>query len=160
MAPPPQGGATAGTQEPSIRARIPAAFASLAFAAALTAGCSSAHTAPSAAPASTPACRPPEPASLPHAAGSLTEADSGAFCLAAGQVLDVFLTTPDSAPAGSRWSDIRATDTSVIGYGNNGVLTPPVNVTAGVFVGVHQGVTTLSSTLPSGTAWHVTIVVQ
>jgi len=131
------------------------------FAAALTAGCSSAHTAPSAAAsASLPTCRAPEPATLPHAAGSLTEADSGAFCLAAGQILDVFLTAPASAPAGTRWGDIRVTDTSVIGYGNNGVLTPPVNVTAGVFVGAHRGATTLSSTLPGGTTWHVTIVVQ
>lgn len=137
-----------------------AALASAAFAAALTAGCSSAHTAPSAATVSVPACHSPEPATLPHAAGSLTEADSGAFCLAAGQILDVFLTAPASAPAGTRWSDIRVTDTAVIGYGNNGVLTPPVNVTAGVFVGAHHGVTTLSSTLPSGTTWHVTIVVQ
>ncbi|WP_324840203.1 hypothetical protein [Actinocrinis sp.] len=72
----------------------------------------------------------------------------------------MFLTAPANTPAGSRWSDIRVTDTSVIGYGNNGVLTPPVNVTAGVFVGAHRGATTLSSTLPSGTTWHVTIVVQ
>ncbi|HEU5357184.1 MAG TPA: hypothetical protein VFU65_22120 [Actinocrinis sp.] len=107
-----------------------------------------------------PTCRAPEAATLPHAAGSLTEADSGAYCLAPGQILDVFLTTPAGTPAGTRWGQIRVADTSVIGYGNNGVLTTPVNVTAGVFVGMHPGVTTLSSTLPSGTAWHVTIVVR
>ncbi|HXR72446.1 hypothetical protein [Actinocrinis sp.] len=128
---------------------------------ALTAGCtsSSAHAAP-AAPKSLPTCRAPEPATLPHAAGSLTEADTGAFCLAAGQLLDVFLTAPAGTPAGSRWGQIRVADTSVIGYGNNGVLTPPVNVTAGVFVGAHHGSTTLSSQLPNGTTWHVTLVVQ
>ena len=131
--------------------------------AALTAGCTSAHAAPSAAsasPTSLPTCRPPEAATLPHAAGSLTEADSGSYCLAAGQILDVFLTTPAGTPAGVRWSEIRVADASVIGYGNNGVLTPPVDVTAGVFVGAHRGVTTLSSSLPGGTTWHVTLVVQ
>lgn len=130
--------------------------------ATLSAGCTAtaAHAAPTGGPASLPTCRAPEPATLPHAAGSLTEADSGAFCLSAGQILDVFLTTPAGTPAGSRWSEIRVTDTSVIGYGNNGVLTPPVNVTAGVFVGMHRGATTLSSQLPNGTAWHVTLVVQ
>lgn len=130
------------------------------MAAALTAGCTSAHAAPSAASTSLPPCRPPEAATLPHTAGSLTEADSGSYCLAVGQVLDVFLTAPAGAPAGSRWGQIRAADTSVLGYGNSGVLTPPVDVTAGVFVGAHRGVTTLSSSLPGGTAWHVTLVVQ
>lgn len=48
----------------------------------------------------------------------------------------------------------------MVGYGNAGVLTPPVNVTAGVFKAVHRGATTLSSTLPSGTVWRVTIVVR
>lgn len=135
-------------------------MATAALALALTAGCTSAHPAPAAAPSSLPTCRAPEPATLPHAAGSLTEADSGAYCLNAGQVLDVFLTAPADAPAGSRWSQIRTADTSVIGYGNSGVLTPPVNVTAGVFVGAERGATTLSSTLPNGTTWHVTLVVQ
>jgi hypothetical protein len=75
-------------------------------------------------------------------------------------MLDVFLTTPAGTPAGTRWGQIRVADTSVIGYGNNGVLTPPVNVTAGVFVGAHRGATTLSSQLPNGTTWQVTLVVQ
>jgi hypothetical protein len=128
--------------------------------ATLTAGCSSTQAAPTAASTSLPACRPPEPATLPDAAGSLTEADSGAFCLAVGQVLDVFLTAPANAAAGVRWRQISVGDTTVVGYGNSGILTPPVNVTPGVFDALHPGATTLSSSLPDGTAWKVTIVVK
>src|SRR5438445_2326978 len=97
-----------------------AVLATLVLAAA---GCGAAHPSPaSIAASSPPACRPPEAAVLPHTAGSLSEADSGAFCLASGKVLDVFLTAPaDSAPT-TRWSRISTADTSVVGYGNSGVL--------------------------------------
>jgi hypothetical protein len=145
-----------------------ALLAALTFSAA---GCGSAgHSPASDAPSSPPACRAPEAAVLPHTAGSLSETDSGAYCLAAGQVLDVFLTAPmNTAPANTaspntapaiRWSRISTADTAVVGYGNSGVLTPPINVTAGVFRGLTRGVTTLSSTLPNGTVWRVTIVVH
>jgi hypothetical protein len=143
-----------------MRARAPLTTALMA-AALLAAGCSSTATTPQAQPAtSTPACRAPEPATLPHAMGSLTEADSGAFCLSVGQTLDVFLTVPSNSAPGTRWNQIKIDDTSVVGYGNSGVLTPPLGVTPGVFVGTHPGATTLSSTLPSGTTWKVTLVVK
>lgn len=134
-----------------------AVLATLTLAAA---GCSSTGAPASIAASSLPACRAPEAAVLPQTAGSLSETDSGAFCLASGQVLDVFLTTPANHAPGTRWSQISTADTSVVGYGNAGVLTPPVNVTAGVFDALRRGATTLSSTLPDGTAWHVTIVVH
>lgn len=109
---------------------------------------------------SPPACRAPEPATLPHAAGSLTEADSGAFCLGVGQILDVFLAVPALAGRGARWTQIKIDDTSVVAYGNSGVLTPPVGITPGVFVGAHSGATTISSSLPNGVTWQVTLVVK
>lgn len=75
-------------------------------------------------------------------------------------MLDVFLTVPSNAAPGTRWAQIKIDNTSVVGYGNSGVLTPPVGVTPGVFIGAHPGATTLSSTLPNGTAWKVTLVVK
>lgn len=96
---------------------------------------------------------------LPHAAGSLTQADTGAFCLATGQILDVFLTTPPHNAPGTRWGRIKVDDVSVVGYGNSGIMTPPMTVTDGVFVGAHRGATTISSSLPNGTTWKVTLVV-
>jgi hypothetical protein len=125
------------------------------------AGCTSSAARPAAAASPSPqACKPLEAPVLPHAAGSLTEQDSGAFCLAPGQILDVFLTAPVNAAAGTRWSQIQDGDRTVLGYGNSGVLTPPVNVTPGVFVGAGHGATTLSSTLPDGKKWQVTVVVR
>ncbi|MBS2961450.1 hypothetical protein KGA66_00230 [Actinocrinis puniceicyclus] len=109
---------------------------------------------------SAPSCKAPEAPTLPHAAGSLSESDSGSFCLAPGQILDVFLTAPANAAAGTRWARIAVGDSAVVGYGNSGVFTPPVNVTPGVFVGAHPGSTTLASSLPDGTKWQVTIVVR
>jgi hypothetical protein len=153
-----------------MRARALPSFALLVVAlpatALLASGCSSSPAAPqsqstpSAGPASLPACKAPEAAVLPNTDGSLTEADSGAFCLAVGQVLDVFLTVPANSAPGARWSQIKLADASVVGYGNNGVLTPPIGVTAGVFGAERRGVTTLSSSLPNGTTWKVTLVVK
>ncbi len=130
----------------------------LAATALLTAGCSSGS---GTAQASAIACKSPGPATLPHVAGSLTEADSGAYCLGVGQTLDVFLTVPPDAKPGTKWQQIKVADTSVAGYGNSGVLTPPLGVTPGVFVGAKQGTTTLTSVLlPKGITWKVTLVVQ
>lgn len=120
--------------------------------AALT-GCSAAST------ATLPACHSPEAAVLPHTAGSLTQADSGTYCLAAGQTLAVFLTAT-STTARSGWSAITVSDTAVLGYGNTGVMTAPIDVTPGMFVGLTRGTATLDSTLPSGAAWKVVIVVS
>lgn len=136
-------------------------------AALLAAGCSSSGTGTTQAQPSSQAavslstCRAPEPATLPHAAGSLTEADSGVFCLGLGQILDVFLTAPAQSTPGTHWDHISADNTSVVGYGNSSVLTPPLGVTPGVFVGTHRGVATLSSVLlPAGKIWKVTLVVK
>ena len=135
----------------------------LVAAALLAVGCTSTSAGPQAlpsTPASLPACRAPEAAVLPQAAGSLTETDSGAFCLAAGQILDVFLTAPANSAPGTHWGQIKIDDVSVVGYRNSGVLTPPIGVTAGVVAGERRGATTLSSSLPNGTTWKVTLVVK
>lgn len=125
---------------------------------ATLAACSSAPAAHT-APIALPSCRPAEPAQLPHAAGSLTQNDTGTYCLGVGQTLDVFLTAPSSS-AHLRWSQIEIADTSVLGYGNSGVLTPPVTVTPGVLVGVSRGESTITSSLPGGQTWTATIVVS
>jgi hypothetical protein len=134
--------------------------AAAALAALALGACSSSAATPAAKESSAAECRAPEAPVLPQAAGSLTQRDSGSYCLPAGQSLDVFLTTPDGTPAGVRWSRIAVRDTTVVGYGNSGVLTAPVNVTPGIFIGVHAGSTTLSSSLPDGTTWHATVVVR
>lgn len=119
---------------------------------ASTTGCAS-------APATLPACRSPQAAVLPHTAGSLTQADTGAYCLAVGQTLDVFLTAPTPS-ASARWTPVAIADGSVLGFGSNSAMTPPINVTPGAVVGLARGVTTLSSTLPDGKKWTATIVVS
>lgn len=121
----------------------------------------SAVAATSGAPATSsplPSCQAPGPASLPHSAGSLTQADTGVYCLGVGKLLDIFLT----APAGStdRWSEISVTDTSVLAYGNNGVMTAMRDVTPGVVIGRSRGTTTVTSTLPDGKTWTATVVVS
>lgn len=116
-----------------------------------------------AAPAALPACHAAEAAVLPHTAGSLTQADSGAYCLRIGQTLDVFLTAPASSGASgplTRWSNPQITDTSVLGYGNNGMVTPTLDVTPGVVVGLSRGTSTVTSTLAGGKTWTATIVVS
>jgi hypothetical protein len=140
---------------PFPRRRLTAAVAACLialFPATLLSGCAS-------APPASPACHSPEAAVLPHTTGSLTQADTGTYCLAVGQTLDIFLTAP-SGSSHIRWGQITIGDTSVLGYGNSGVLTPPVNVTPGVVVGLSRGTTTLSSALPSGKKWTATIVVS
>ena len=116
-----------------------------------------------AAPAALPACHAADAAVLPHTAGSLTQADNGAYCLRVGQTLDVFLTAPTSTGASgplTRWSNPKITDTSVLGYGNNGMVTPTLDVTPGVVVGLTRGATTVTSTLAGGKTWTATIVVS
>jgi hypothetical protein len=134
----------------------------LASAACCLAALSACSSSP-AAPAALPACHAAEAAVLPHTAGSLTQADSGAYCLRVGQTLDVFLTAPTSSGASgplTRWSNPKITDTSVLGYGNNGMVTPTLDVTPGVVVGLSRGETTVTSTLAGGKTWTATIVVS
>lgn len=148
-----------------VRTRSPLALiapVTLVATALLAAGCSSNSTAQAKPAITIPPCKAPgpAPATLPHVAGSLTEADSGVFCLGVHQTLDVFLTAPSNAAAGARWNQIRANNTSVVGYGNASALTSQSGVTPGAFVANHAGVATLSSSLPSGATWQVTLVVK
>lgn len=152
---------------PRPRTRLPRAAATalaatcLALLGATAAGCSSdsAHDV-TVVPAALPACHSPEAPELPHAAGTLTQADTGAYCLHIGQTLDVFLTAPAAPGPLARWSRIAIADTSVLDYGNSGVMTTMVDVTGGVVVGAARGTTTLSSKLPDGKQWTATIVVS
>lgn len=145
-------------------ARLLAALAACCLAPLALAACSPATTpvaATSSAPASPaplPSCRAPGPAALPHSVGSLTQADTGVYCLSVGKLLDIFLTAP--AGATTRWSEIRITDASVLEYGNNGVMTAMRDVTPGVVIGRARGTTTVTSTLPDGKTWTATIVVS
>jgi hypothetical protein len=106
------------------------------------------------------ACKQPSPPDLPDAAGQVTDADSGAFCLNASQQIDAFLTAPGgTAAVTDHWVQIKSSDPQVLAYGDNSVLTTPVSVTAGVFVARKAGTAVLTSTLSSGKTWSVTIVV-
>ena len=141
---------------PAPHPRRPAALALSLLTVALTAlplaACSS-------SPAALPACHSPEAAVLPHTAGSLTQADTGTYCLAVGQTLDIFLTAP-SASGSARWDRVAISDGSVLGYGSNSAMTPPLDVTPGAVIGLGRGAATVSSTLPDGTKWTATIVVS
>lgn len=137
------------------------AAAGCALAPLALAACSPAATATAsvtAAPSALPSCRAPAADGLPHSEGSLTQTDTGVYCLGVGKLLDIFLTAPASSAA--RWSEIRITDPSVLSYGNNGVLTAMLGETPGVVVGRARGVSTVTSTLPDGKTWTATIVVS
>ncbi|HET9168621.1 MAG TPA: hypothetical protein VFN97_04265, partial [Actinospica sp.] len=141
--------------------RLVAAAVACCLAPTALAACSSpagSTTAAVTANAKLPACKAPEAGALPHSAGSLTQADTGVYCLGVGKLLDIFLT----APAGStgRWSEIRIDDTTVLAYGNNGVMTAMRGETPGVVVGQSRGVSTLTSKLPNGQTWTATVVVS
>jgi hypothetical protein len=158
--------------------------AGLALAALLTGllagGCSSSPAGPKArpqpsAPATTAARThaPPQPsgttaactklpaADIPGAVGTVTEADSGTFCLPLGQRVDVFLTVPGGPGSkGPRWSPAASSDRTVLAPRTSGILTAPLGVTPGVFQSLRPGTVTLTSRLAPGRAWKVTIVVQ
>ncbi|MEZ0094044.1 hypothetical protein [Streptacidiphilus sp. EB129] len=145
------------------RSRRSASVLVLLAVAALTAGCSGGGSDVTAAAATTPppACKPPAPAVLPHSAGTLDQTSTGAFCLPVGQSIDVFLTAPNTtAPQSDRWAEVASSDSAVLSPGNTGVLTAPLGVTPGVFVGAVPGTSVLSSHSPDGRAWQVTVVVR
>jgi hypothetical protein len=122
----------------------------------------SAHTATpaTASPVALPSCQAPSPTGLPRTAGSLTQGDTGDYCHGVGKAPDIFLTAPSGMIAsGGRWSEIKITDTSVLGYGDNGVMTTMLGETPGVVIGRARGATTLTGALPDGTKWTATIVV-
>lgn len=141
--------------------RIAAALAATAL---LTTGCAAATAAtPSTAPSTpqAPRCHQPRPAALPHAWGSLSQTDSGAYCLPVGKQIDVFLTAPGDSPAQSaRWGQIRSSDAQVLAPTSTGVLTAPLGVTPGIFLGRAPGTAELTSATTTGKPWTVTIVVR
>lgn len=114
--------------------------------------------APATTPAALPSCQPPADSGLPDSAGSLTQTDTGVYCLGVGKTLDVFLSAPANAAGG--WSQVRITDTSILTYGNNGVMTALRGETPGVVIGKARGVSTVTSTLPTGQTWTATVVVS
>ncbi|WP_344441658.1 hypothetical protein [Kitasatospora nipponensis] len=127
--------------------------------AVLATGCSAAQTRSTAQPTS--ACRQPPEAVLPRTAGTLTEADSGVFCLPVGSRLAVFLTPPpaDTTSAG-RWSTVLSSSPPVLADAGTGVLTAPVGVTPGIFQGASAGRARLTSGTLDGGTWQVTVVVS
>ncbi|MFJ8364096.1 hypothetical protein [Streptomyces sp. NPDC093984] len=136
---------------------------------ALLTGCTSAAatSAPPSAPptSSSPTgvavrCHQLHPATLPRSAGSLTQADSGAFCLRIGQRVDVFLAAPEGAVQGMSWRAIGSSNPHVLAPVGTGVMTAPLGVTPGLFVARSPGASTLTSTRPDGTSWRVTLVVS
>jgi hypothetical protein len=146
---------------PRIRTHRWLALAGCCLAPLALAACSSASAttaAVTARPSALPSCQAPAADGLPHSEGSLTQEDSGTYCLGVGKLLDIFLTEPAGASGG--WSQIKITDTSVLEYGNNGVMTAMRGETPGIVVGRARGVTTVTSTLPNGRTWTATIVVS
>lgn len=126
-------------------------------AAALVAGMA-ACAAPQAAGAPPPTCQQPPEAAIPGLAGALDETSSGAYCLAIGASMGIFLHSTDTEKL--RWTAITSSASGVLKAQQTGVLTAPVGVTPGIFGATAAGVATLSSTEPDGHSWAVTIVVS
>ncbi|MDF3292990.1 hypothetical protein [Streptomyces silvisoli] len=123
----------------------------LAALTALLSGCG--HEAVAQSPV---ACRTLPPAQLPHSAGTLTETDSGTYCLRVGGQLDVFLTAKGTQMS-ARWSPVTSSAPQLLAPANSGVLTPPVGVTPGVFVATAPGTVQLSSRTSDGKRWQATV---
>ncbi|MDH6580562.1 hypothetical protein [Kitasatospora sp. MAP5-34] len=129
----------------------------------LAAGCSGAART-TVAP---PACRQPPEAVLPRTAGTLTEADSGTFCLPVGGQIAVFLAPPAGVAGGTsgaavgadRWSGVVSSAPQVLTATSTGVLTAPLGVTPGIFRGTAAGEARLASSTATGRSWQVTIVI-
>ncbi|MGF1430388.1 hypothetical protein [Kitasatospora sp. LaBMicrA B282] len=146
------------------RAALPAAVVTrtaLAALAALTAGCAARSAKPAAAAAApaaaapTAACRQLPDAVLPHTAGSLTEAESGSYCLAVGDQLTVFLTASQG-----HWAPVTSSGPAVLAAAPTSMLTAPIGVTPGLFAAKATGTVRLSSQDGTGHSWQVTLVVR
>ncbi|MBM9507962.1 hypothetical protein [Actinacidiphila acididurans] len=107
-------------------------------------------------------CEQPPPAEVPGAAGALTEAESGTYCLAIGQQLDVFLTAPGGhKPGAPRWTPIATSAPHVLSPRSSGILTAPVGVTPGIFQALDPGTAELTSNVPgTDRTWHATVVIR
>ncbi|MDF2255547.1 hypothetical protein [Streptantibioticus ferralitis] len=134
--------------------RIPCVLGGLAALTASVSGCGHQAVAQSPAPCSTL-----PPAQLPHSAGTLTQADSGTYCLPVGGQLDVFLTAK-SAQMSARWSPVASSAPQLLAPTNGGALTPPVGVTPAVFVGTAPGTVRLSSRTADGRHWQATVRIK
>ncbi|MGW5658632.1 hypothetical protein ACWEWG_00810 [Streptomyces sp. NPDC003758] len=160
--------ATARRTPPPPPRHFAAGLSAALVATALLTGCTSAAatSAPPAAPPTSSStavavrCHQLHPATLPRSAGSLTQADSGAFCLRVGQRVDVFLAAPEGAVQGTHWRAIGSSSPEVLAPVGTGVMTAPLGVTPGLFVARSPGASTLTSTCPDGTSWRVTLVVS
>jgi hypothetical protein len=133
-----------------------AAPASTPSAPAPSAAASTSTSAVAAAAAPAPACTQLPAGVLPHSAGQLTEQQKGVYCLPKGGRVDIFLT----AVRGSQWGQVQASGAPVLAPANTGVMTAPLGVTPGMFVGTADGTAVLSSTTKSGQSWKVTLVVK
>ncbi|WP_441246040.1 hypothetical protein [Kitasatospora sp. McL0602] len=124
----------------------------LPFAAA---GCAAPAPAAQAAPPP-PACRALAEAVVPQTAGTLGENDSGAYCLAVGAQLAVFL----HADGPGRWAGVVSSAPAVLATASTARLTAPVGVTPGQFRAAARGTAELSSQDATGRSWRVTVVVD
>ena len=77
---------------------------------------------------------------MPGAAGTLDESATGSYCLAVGQVIDVFLHAPTPAQP---WSPIASSHPEILAPQRTGVLTAPVGLYGGYF-GAAAGVLMLA----------------
>jgi hypothetical protein len=134
---------------------VPCALGGLAALAVLVSGCG--HKAVAQNP--TTPCRPLPPAQLPHSAGTLTQTDSGTYCLHVGGQLDVFLSA-DGPQMSARWSPVTSSAPQLLASASSGVLTPPVGVTPGVFVATAPGTVQLSSRTSDGKRWQATVRIE
>ncbi|GAA1976361.1 hypothetical protein [Kitasatospora viridis] len=138
------------------RAALLAATAALL----LTAGCADQHPAGHTGTAARPPCEQPPDAVLPHTAGSLTEAQSGSYCLAVGDQLSVFLTaTATATAAGGRWAPVTSSGPTVLTAVPADQLTAPIGVTPALFRARATGTVQLTSRDGTGRSWRATVVV-
>lgn len=116
----------------------------------------------SSGPATATDCKQPPPAEVPGAAGALTEAESGTYCLAIGQRLAVFLTAPGGhKPGAPRWTPIATSAPHVLSPRSSGILTAPVGVTPGIFQALDPGTAELTSNVPgTDRTWHATVLIR
>ncbi|GHF09007.1 hypothetical protein [Streptomyces morookaense] len=130
-----------------------------ALALLLLAGCGS-HTTQTARPSPTPPCHNPDKAVLPRTAGTITEADNGGrICVAHGQEIAVFLDA-HTKDAHRHWQPITLQPGSAVTRHDNGMVTPTVSTTVGLFTPETPGEVQLTSHRESGETWRATLVVH
>ncbi|MGW1077100.1 hypothetical protein [Streptomyces sp. NPDC002537] len=130
-----------------------------ALALLLLTGCGG-HTAQTARPSPTPPCHNPDKAVLPHTAGTITETDNGGrICVAHGQEIAVFLSA-HTTDAHQHWQPITSQPGAAVTRDNNGMVTPTIGTTVGLFTPKAPGEIQLTSRRESGGTWRATLVVH